>query len=353
MPSSTNLCRAVLPVLIAVLLCVQDARAQDRHFSQFYASPLTMNPALTGAFSGNFRIAGIYRDQWRAALDRPFTTFSTALDFRFPVPVASQYKDAFGVGLIFYKDEVRNFDFTANEINISAAYHKALDFKNTQYLSAAFQGGVSQRNVNFNNMTFQDMFNQRDGYTFATAERFPGNNITFADLAIGVNYSWAYKRHALFQIGGALHHINEPNIAFFPRDRGGDSQLYRRYQLHTSLILPFPGNYYLSPRLHFIQQGPHREIMTGANLRFLTNDYSGVAMHTGLWARGVGDVQRIAGLESASLFFGLEWSGMLLGMSYDIGISEISNLGYRRGAFEISLAFIGDYGDDVVQCPTF
>jgi type IX secretion system PorP/SprF family membrane protein len=339
--------------LIAALFLVLDLGAQDRHFSQFYASPLTMNPALTGAFSGNFRIAGIYRDQWRAALDRPFTTFSTALDFRFPVPVASQYRDAFGVGLIFYKDEVRNFDFTANEINISVAYHKALDFKNTQYLSAAFQGGVAQRNVNFNNMTFQDMFNQRDGYTFATAERFPGNNIAFGDLAAGINYSWVFRRHALFQIGAAMHHINQPRIAFFPKDRGGESQLYSRYQVHTSLILPFPGNYYLSPRLHFIQQGPHRELMAGANLRFLTNDYSGVAMHTGLWARGVGDVQRIAGLESASLFFGLEWSGMLLGMSYDIGISEISNLGYRRGAFEISLAYIGDFGDDVVQCPTF
>lgn len=327
--------------------------AQDRHFSQFYASPLTMNPALTGAFTGNFRLAGIYRDQWRAAIERPFTTLSTALDFRFRSPVVSQYKDAFGVGLVFYKDEVRNFDFTANEINISAAYHKALDFKGLQYVSGAIQAGVSQRNINFNNLTFQDMFNQRDGYTLPTAERFPGNNISFMDIAAGINYSWIYRKNALFQIGGAVHHLTEPTISFFPRSEGGDSRLYRRFQIHSAMILPMPGNLFLSPRLHFLQQGPHREWMAGANLRFLTNDYSGVALHTGLWARLVGDVQQIGGLESGSVFFGIEWSNMLLGMSYDMGISEISNLGYRRGAFEISLGFVNEYSDEVVLCPTF
>ncbi len=326
---------------------------QDRHFSQFYASPLTMNPALTGAFSGRFRIAGIYRDQWRAALERPFTTISTALDFRFRVPQASQYRDAFGVGLIFYKDEVRNFDFTSNEINISAAYHKALNFKNTQYLSAAFQGGIAQRNINFNNLSFQDQFNQKDGYTFPTAEALPGNNITFGDLAAGVNYSWVYRRNALFQIGAAMHHLTEPGLSFFPEDQGGTSKLYRRYQIHGSMVIPMGGNSYLSPRLHYLQQGPHREINTGANVRFLTNDYSGVALHTGGWARIVGDVQRSVVAESATLFVGIEYVGMLLGMSYDLGISEINNLGYRRGAFEISLGFVGEFEDNVVQCPTF
>ena len=93
--------------LLVSLIWSNPLQGQDRHFSQFYASPLTMNPALTGAFAGKFRIAGIYRDQWRPALERPFTTISTALDFRFKVPNVSQYADAIGVGLIFYKDEVR------------------------------------------------------------------------------------------------------------------------------------------------------------------------------------------------------------------------------------------------------
>lgn len=353
MVSSFTTRGGVLCVLVCIGFLLQDASAQDRHFSQFYASPLTMNPALTGAFSGKFRIAGIYRDQWRPSLDRPFTTISGALDFRFKMPIASTYEDAFGVGLIFYKDEVRNFDLTNNEISISAAYHKALDIKNTKVLSAAFQGGVVQRNINFNNLTFQDMFNQKDGYTIPTLEQFPENNIAFGDIAAGINYAWTYRKNSLFQIGAAMHHITEPRISFFPRDRGGESILLSRYHVHSSMIIPTRGNMYWSPRMHFIQQGPHQQLIGGANLRFLTNDYSGVAMHIGGWARTVRDVEQALAVESATLFFGLEWKGMLMGMSYDMGISEVSTLGYRRGAFEISFGFLGDFEDQIVQCPTF
>ena len=35
--------------------------AQDIHFSQFNQAPARLNPALTGAFKGSYRIAGIYR----------------------------------------------------------------------------------------------------------------------------------------------------------------------------------------------------------------------------------------------------------------------------------------------------
>ena len=52
-----------------VLLCIiyffpGDTEAQDPAFSQFFASPLTLNPALTGKFNGAVRIAGNYRNQW-------------------------------------------------------------------------------------------------------------------------------------------------------------------------------------------------------------------------------------------------------------------------------------------------
>lgn len=332
---------------------VVSTSAQDRHFSQFYASPLTMNPALTGAFNGKFRLAGIYRDQWRPSLERPFTTLSTAADFRFLVPQTSQVRDAFGVGLVFFKDEVKNFDLTNNEINIAVAYHKSLNAKNTKILSLGFQGGIAQRNINYNNLSFEDMFNQENGYTLATGEAFPQNNLTFGDIAAGLNYSWAYKRDALFQIGAAMHHIAEPNISFFPGERGGESVLLRRYQIHTSMILPMQGRAFFSPRLHLLSQGTHQEMIAGTNFRFLTNDYSGLGMHIGTWVRAVADVDQPVALESATLFYGLEWHGMLLGMSYDMGISNISQLGYKRGAFEISFAFMGEYEDAVIQCPSF
>ena len=54
--------------------------AQDPNFSQFFASPLTLNPALTGKFDGDFRVAGNYRNQW-PAFNNAYTTSTLSLDF--------------------------------------------------------------------------------------------------------------------------------------------------------------------------------------------------------------------------------------------------------------------------------
>jgi len=44
-------------LFIALLLFQVYSYAQDPHFSQFFASPLTINPANTGNFSGSLRAA--------------------------------------------------------------------------------------------------------------------------------------------------------------------------------------------------------------------------------------------------------------------------------------------------------
>lgn len=73
----------VFSVVCLILFLIPKANAQDKHFTQFYASPLTLNPALTGAMDGSYRIGAIYRDQWRQVLDNPIKTFSMAADLRF------------------------------------------------------------------------------------------------------------------------------------------------------------------------------------------------------------------------------------------------------------------------------
>ena len=72
----------ILKYIFWITLTMNVAKAQDIHFSQYYASPLTLNPALTGKFNGHFRVSGIYRDQnfnlYNVAL---FRTPSGAIDF--------------------------------------------------------------------------------------------------------------------------------------------------------------------------------------------------------------------------------------------------------------------------------
>lgn len=92
--------RKFLPILF-ILAVTTAGKAQDQHFTQFFASPLTLNPALTGTFDGKYRLAFIYRDQ------EPYKTFAGAIDLRFGFRnIGKRYKDAFGVGVVFYNHKV-------------------------------------------------------------------------------------------------------------------------------------------------------------------------------------------------------------------------------------------------------
>ncbi|MEM8909741.1 MAG: type IX secretion system membrane protein PorP/SprF, partial [Bacteroidota bacterium] len=106
-----------LPLLIFAL----SLSAQDKHFTQFYSAPLTLNPALTGAFDGRYRVSAIYRDQWRGALDEPYVTFASAIDVKFDLELSNRYEDAVAIGLLFFSDRVNGIDFNTNQIALSGA----------------------------------------------------------------------------------------------------------------------------------------------------------------------------------------------------------------------------------------
>ncbi|MEL6357625.1 MAG: PorP/SprF family type IX secretion system membrane protein, partial [Bacteroidota bacterium] len=182
-------------IIVLFLFLTLGLQAQDQHFSQYFASPLTLNPALTGLYEGRYRVSFIYREQWRQTLGSPYSTFSGAADFRYFVnPKKRTYKDAFGVGVLFYSDRVSEINFSTNQFMLSGAFHKSLNPANDQTLSIGFQLGIAQRNVSYDQLTFEDEFNGTTGYDEGlTGERLPENNFAFGDYQIGLNYSYAPK----------------------------------------------------------------------------------------------------------------------------------------------------------------
>ena len=70
--------RKLLFVFLAALgLFLEEVKAQDPQFSQFYAAPLYINPAFTGA-SEYTRIGANYRNQW-PGISGSFVTTSASL----------------------------------------------------------------------------------------------------------------------------------------------------------------------------------------------------------------------------------------------------------------------------------
>src|ERR1700742_3327464 len=96
--------RKSFPLLLFTLAILrQDAQAQDPAFSQFFASPLTLNPALTGKFNGGLRVAGNYGNQW-PAINNAFIASTVPGD----APILANklpVNDTWGIGLIAMNDK--------------------------------------------------------------------------------------------------------------------------------------------------------------------------------------------------------------------------------------------------------
>ena len=131
---------AMKKILSSLLVCValvSVSIAQDPNFSQFFASPLTLNPALTGKFDGVVRVAGNFRNQW-PTINNAFVTKTASVDFGILKNRLSEI-DQLGVGILGVSDNAGDGVLVTNYGGLSLAYHKGLDEDGYHQIGAGFQ----------------------------------------------------------------------------------------------------------------------------------------------------------------------------------------------------------------------
>jgi len=332
---------------------------QDAQFYQVYASPLTLNPAMTGMIDGNFRISSVYRDQWRALVDKPFSTFAVSGDGRFSISQKrKENQDFIGAGIFFQSDKVGTIAFTTNQLGLSTAFHKSLDKRLKQYLSFGVQLSINQRNVNYENLDFEDEFNGVNGYTDPSGEILPVNNFGFADISLGLNYSISPFDGFDAYFGGSLYHANAPAVTF---DRNTttsisrfeiEESIDRKIQIYGGFSYAMNNVWSIIPRALYVKQGPHQQVVAGSHFRRELIDRFSSAIELGVSTRLVNDIDNYH-LESAILTLGLDFEGKLIGLSYELGLNTVANRFRNQGVIELSFRYTGEYENDIFFCPEF
>ena len=138
-----------------VLLTVLYSKAQDLHFSQFFNSPLTTNPANTGFIpDADYRIGAHFRNQWSSILAAPYKTLSLYGD-------AQVFRDRLdngwlGVGGLILTDEAGSGGLRSTKIYGSVAYHQMLG--SSSLLSAGFNVGWANKRIDQSKLKFPDQF---------------------------------------------------------------------------------------------------------------------------------------------------------------------------------------------------
>ncbi len=332
---------------ILVLIFLTSVQGQDKHFSQYYALPLNLNPALTGAMGGKYRASIIYRNQWQTVTPNPFKTIGGSFDVKFPIGIKS---DEIGAGMLFYSDKAGLSNFSTNYISLSSAYHKALSLNSNQYLSAGFQIGIAQRSFSYENLSFHDQFDGESEYSFDTFEVLPANSFAYADMSAGVFYNMKPSKRTSFQMGLSGFHVNLPNGSF---DRDQVDRISPRIAINIGGQAPLTRQIDILPRLLVYYQDPHLETNIGSNFKFTVPNFSNIKMYLGGWVRAALDEENSVLVDALVLLAAFEVDGVRFGLSFDGNLSPLSKSSHGFGAFELSLSYTGQDDDTGVICPSF
>ncbi len=349
--------RSLIIVFFLVFSCFV-LKGQDVHFTQSYAAPQNLNPALSGNIEGTYRIMSIYKDQWRTGLELPMKSYGVGGDTKFNMNFGkTRGADKAGLGVFFYTDRGQLFKMNTNKLGIQAAYHKLINRRNSSYLSAGVEVGVQQRNINYDNLNFGDEFNEINAFDQTTSEILPPNNFGFLDLGLGVTYSSTPSDIMKYHLGFALHHFNRPSLSFFAQsqfinpDTDVDYRYAPKFTAHGSFNFKLGTFFSLSPRFIYIQHGNQSEADIAANVKW---DYieQKSSFHLGLMLKSVHGVDGLAP-QFFSPMVGFEKNAFLVGLSYDVYMGETLNGNTGLNAFELSLRFIGEHENEFNFCPEF
>lgn len=330
---------AILSLLISTTFFV---KAQDPHFSQFFSSPLTLNPAFTGKFDGTLRIAGNYRNQW-PAFNNVYTTSTISVDFDILKNRLPDY-DRWGVGIIALTDKAGSGVLTSNYIGLSTSYHKALDEDGFKQIGIGFQGTYGQKRLDNSKLYFEDQLTPF-GFTGVTQEIFNNKNINinYLDVNAGLLFSASTDATNNFYIGASMYHINRPHQSFL----GADWNIATRSTISAGGYFPVSDILTLHTSGIFQYQSQATETVIGGALATPIDPKSENPsnVYAGMWYR----------FKDAIIpYIGLEFSGMRIGASYDVNVSSLKAASQNRGGMEISLIYINrPAGFKGIPCPKF
>lgn len=317
--------RNKLTIILASLLVLSGnaLKAQtDPHFSQYYVYPSWLNPALTGAFDGNYRVSAIYRNQWGNISD-PFTTYGVAADFT----TGKQFN--FGVSALNQQAGDGGYNYTTAYGSASYTGVRFGELENHRIVFG-LQFGLIQRKFDASKLTFGDQWNPITGYNPGTpsGDGFARTSSTSFDAGAGVLYYDAApgKKYNIFG-GFSVSHLTRPTDQF---SASGDARFPMRFTGHAGVKLAVTDILSITPNILYLRQGNAEEKMLGAYGQMYVTPVTDFLLGVNYRFK-----------DAVSTHAGFTYKNFTMGVSYDINTSELSKMARGSNSFEISLVYIG------------
>ncbi len=324
-------------ILFVLATCMGlQSMAQDVHFTQYYTSPLTLNPANTGLVSCDWRVSGNYRNQWSSVNSVPYITGTVSYDIA--TMKGKLNGGALGLGAMLVYDKAGTGALTQTTAGLSAAYHLPLggseEFKPST-LSIGVQGYMVQKALDWSKLKFEKMYDPVTGQLLYSSDENPsGNSEAYPDLNAGIMYTGYLNTKTSLYGGLSMYHITRPVETFL---NSTTNKIHSRFTAVLGSSIQMNDNMMMYLSALYQQQGKATELLFGGAAGFILNpqhedDQKSSIFYIGTWYR-YGD--------AITPYIGFEWAKAKIGLTYDVNLSSFSTATKGQGGLELSLIYNG------------
>jgi type IX secretion system PorP/SprF family membrane protein len=305
----------------SAILCSRQFFAQDIHFSQWTQSPLIAAPSTAGNFSGNFRILGNFRNQWRS-VTTPYKTTALSAEAREFIPSLSQLNAGFSIA----RDITGDSRWNTTQAQCILSYEIAVGKKFT--ISPLLGAGLIQQRYSEENLQYDQQWN--GAYydpSLQSGENFTQLNNNYRQVTPGISATLNGEESAT--ILGYSIQLNTPHS----NPSGYGTQRSRRTTLMAIHHKNLNDQFSIEPTVLIQFQKNYRSILPGIQL-YRT-------LETGNWHHAVMNAGiRLRISDAVIPAIGTQYDQWLGGISYDINLSKLKVASNGRGSFEMYIGTI-------------
>ena len=189
------------------------AMSQDPFFSQYWASPMSLNPALVGSdLQGFNRVSFITRSQWWGGGSQPYITNMLGYERKLSSGIINE-NNQLSLGLMML-NERSNGGILSNNY-FAAALSDQIRLSEHGVLKAAISGTYSNRMLNLAGANFQTQFGSFGFMSTASSyDPISATNSSYVELNTGLSFEHRTNDFD-YEIGGAIFHASKPKEGVF------------------------------------------------------------------------------------------------------------------------------------------
>ncbi len=335
--------------LLLAMMTTFSVTGQDLHFTQFDMTPMNVNPALTGAYLGSYRVGGVYRDQYRSVSSdfggvqsaKPFQTVTIFVDS--PIIGGFRKQDWIGVGANFYYDQAGSASLRNIGQLLSVAYHLGIGKKAKTVFTLGGQFGAVQRRFDKDAGLTPFALEQELGVgqdPFLIAQQPPQNannsllQGSYTHWNVGTMLTSEVNKKTDIRFGVSVAHFLRPGQSIFS---SGSNSIDRRNVRTTGFFTLYNDigkRFTLIPSVLFQNSGKSNEIVVQTKGSLMMNEEKQISVNAGL---GV----RVVNAADLQLMVGMDIKDIKVGLAYDINLASFTPATNRSSGFELGITYLG------------